>query len=80
MGLSLKIPSLTYKVWNKVILAVSSDIPAKTFYHGFVLRSFPYMERKFGEFIESDKSLKLNWSQFKDPVSHMCLAGTVVTS
>ena len=22
----------------------------------------------------------MNWSQFKDPVSHMCLAGTVVAS
>ena len=22
----------------------------------------------------------MNWSQFEDPVSHMCLAGTVVTS
>ena len=21
----------------------------------------------------------MNWAQFKDPVSHMCLAGTVVT-
>ena len=22
----------------------------------------------------------MNWGQFKEPVSHMCLAGTVVTS
>ena len=22
----------------------------------------------------------MNWAQFKDPVSHMCLAGTVVAS
>ena len=22
----------------------------------------------------------MNWNQFKDPVSHMCLAGTVVAS
>ena len=22
----------------------------------------------------------MNWAQFKDPVSHMCLAGTVVVS
>ena len=22
----------------------------------------------------------MNWAQFKDPVSHMCLAGAVVTS
>ena len=22
----------------------------------------------------------MHWSQFKDPVSHMCLAGTVITS
>ena len=22
----------------------------------------------------------MNWAQFKDPVSHMCLAGTAVTS
>ena len=22
----------------------------------------------------------MNWAQFKDPVSHMCFAGTVVTS
>ena len=22
----------------------------------------------------------MNWAQFKDPISHMCLAGTVVVS
>ena len=33
---------------------------------------------EFSEFKESDKSL--NSGQFKDPVSHMCLAATVVTS
>ena len=39
------------------------------------------MEQEFTEFSkfrESDKSL--NWAQFKDPVSNMCLAGTVVAS
>ena len=36
------------------------------------------MKWKFSEFRESDNSL--NWGQFKDPVFHMCLAGTVVAS
>ena len=39
------------------------------------------MEQEFTEFIEfreSDKSLSMNWAQFKDPVSHMCLSGAVV--
>ena len=36
------------------------------------------MEQEFTEFRESDKSLNMNWSQFKDPVSHMCLAGVAV--
>ena len=39
------------------------------------------MEWKFGEFRESDKSLKyLYLSQFKDPVSHMYLVGAVSAS
>ena len=33
-----------------------------------------------GKFREFDKSLKHGLSQFQDPVSHMCLAGTVVAS
>ena len=32
---------------------------------------------EFREFMKSDKSL-MNWAQFKDSVSHMCLAGAVV--
>ena len=37
------------------------------------------MEQEFSEFKEFDKSLNHeNKSQFKDPVSHTCLAGTVV--
>ena len=35
---------------------------------------------KFSEFRETDKSLKHGLSQYKDPVSHMCLAGAVVAS
>ena len=35
---------------------------------------------EFSEFTESDKSLKDKLVQFKDPVSHMCLAGAVVAS
>ena len=41
------------------------------------------MERtftEFSEFKESDKSLKHELGAIKDPVSHMCLAGTVVAS
>ena len=38
------------------------------------------MEGKFSEFRESDKSLKYELGQFKDPVSHQCLAGTVKAS
>ena len=38
------------------------------------------MERKFSEFRESDKSLKQHWGKFKDPISHMCLSCTVITS
>ena len=33
---------------------------------------------EFSDFRETDKSLKHELDQFKDPVSHMCLAGTVV--
>ena len=33
---------------------------------------------EFSEFRESQKSL--NWAEFKDQISHMCLAGTVVAS
>ena len=32
---------------------------------------------EFSKFRDSDKSLK-HWAQFKDPVSHMCLAGVGV--
>ena len=35
------------------------------------------MEQEFTEFRESNKSLK---HEFKDPVSHMCFAGTMVAS
>ena len=35
---------------------------------------------EFSKFRESDKSLKHELAQFKDPVFHMCLAGAVVTS
>ena len=35
---------------------------------------------EFSEFRESDISRGMNWSQFKVPVSHMCLAGAVVAS
>ena len=38
------------------------------------------MEPEFSEFRESNKSLKYECSQFKDSVSHMCLAGFVVAS
>ena len=39
------------------------------------------MEQEFIEFSECDKSLKHKLgSVFKDPVSHMCLAGPVVAS
>ena len=33
--------------------------------------------------VDSDNLINhrsMNWDQFKDPVSHMCLAGTVVAS
>ena len=39
------------------------------------------MKQEFSEFRESDKSVKHDsMVQFKDPDSHMCLAGTVVAS
>ena len=38
------------------------------------------MEREFSEFREIDTSLEHEWGHFKDPVSHMCLAGAVVAS
>ena len=38
------------------------------------------MEQDFSEFRESDKSLKHESGSIKNPVSHMCLAGTVVAS
>ena len=41
--------------------------------------SFLLMEQKFSEFRDSDKSLK-HELEFKDPVFHICLAGTVVGS
>ena len=39
------------------------------------------MDQEFTKFGECDKSLKhvRHRAQFKDPVSHMCLAGAVVT-
>ena len=30
------------------------------------------------EFRESDNNLRMNWAQFKDPFSHMCLSGAEV--
>ena len=42
---------------------------------------FPKWSRtftEFGEFRESDNYLSMNWAQFKDNVSYMCLSGTVV--
>ena len=33
---------------------------------------------EFTEFRESDKSVKQELGQFKDPVSHVCLAGAVI--
>ena len=36
--------------------------------------------REFREFRESENHWSMNWTQFKDPVSHMCLAGAVVAS
>ena len=41
------------------------------------------MEQEFTEFSEmreSDKSLKHEPGHFKDPISNMCLSGTVVAS
>ena len=35
---------------------------------------------EFSEFRESDKTLKHELVQFKDPVSHMCRSGAVVAS
>ena len=35
---------------------------------------------EFTEFGESHKSLKHDWAQLKDPVSHMCLASAVIAS
>ena len=32
------------------------------------------------EFRETDHHRSMIWAQFKDPVSHMCLAGAVVAS
>ena len=43
---------------------------------------FPNSRRifiEFSKFMESDKSLMHELAQFKDFVSHMCLAGTMVT-
>ena len=34
--------------------------------------------REFSEFMGSDKSVKYELGQFKDPVSLVCLAGVVV--
>ena len=44
---------------------------------------FPKWSRifiEFSKFIESDKALKHELGQFKDPVSHMCFTGTGVVS
>ena len=38
------------------------------------------MLTEFSEFNESDNHRSMNWAHFKDPVSHMCLADTVVAS
>ena len=42
------------------------------------------MEQEFTEFSKFRESESLNWAdnwaQFKDPVSHLCLAGIVVAS
>ena len=35
---------------------------------------------EFSKFRKSDKSLKHDWSRFKDPASHMYVTGTVVAS
>ena len=42
--------------------------------------SFPEMEQKFSEIRDLINHWIMNWSQSKDPVSHMCLAGAVVAS
>ena len=47
-----------------------------------VIGVFPKWSRtfiKFSEFVESDKSLKQE-QRWRDPVSHVCLAGAVVAS
>ena len=44
---------------------------------------FPKWSRtftEFSEFREIDNHWSMNWAWFKDPVSHMCLAGTVEAS
>ena len=38
------------------------------------------MEQEFSEFSKFRKSLEYELSQLKDPVSQMCLAGSVVAS
>ena len=38
------------------------------------------MSRTFTEFRESKNHWSMNWTEFKDPVSHMYLTGTVVAS
>ena len=48
-----------------------------------VIGVFPTQSRtftKFNEFSESENYWSMNWAQFKDPVSHMRLAGAVVAS
>ena len=44
----------------------------------FSLNEWKFSE--FSEFKESNKTLKHNLAQFKDPVFHMCLAGIMVAS
>ena len=42
---------------------------------------FPKWKKEFIEFIEFRNQINdssMNWSQFKDPFPHVCLAGTVV--
>ena len=41
---------------------------------------FPKWSVPFTEFREFDNHGSMNWDQFKDSVSYMCLAGTVVAS
>ena len=75
MGLALVTSSHTViamltEGWNK-----SHRLPMRTISNSLFFKiinwSFSWMERKFSKFREA---------QFKDPVSHVCLAGAVVAS